>query len=43
MEGMVVGDGCKDGTSIVDNECDDMDIGTSKGLGVDYKVNPLAY
>ena len=45
MEGMVIGDECKDSTSIGigDSECDNTGVGTAKGLGVDYKVNPLAY
>ena len=44
-EGMVIGDECKDGTvtGIGGAECEDTDIGTVKGQGVDYEVNPLAY
>ena len=40
-----IGDECKDGTvtGIGGAECEDTDIGTVKGLGVDYEVNPLAY
>jgi hypothetical protein len=41
-EGMVIGDECKDSTGIGDAECEDTDIGTVSGLGVDYKVNTLA-
>jgi hypothetical protein len=32
-----------DGTGIGNAECEDTDIGTVTGLGVDYKVNLLAY
>jgi len=39
----VIGDECKDGTGIGDAECEDTDIGTVKGLGVNYEVNSLAY
>ena len=41
--GMVVDvDECKGGTEIGDAaECDDMDISTVKGLGVDYEVTKL--
>ena len=42
-EGMVIGDECKDGTGIGDADCEDTEIGTVKGLGVDYEVNPLVY
>ena len=42
-EGMVIGDECMDSTGIGNAECDDTDIGTDKGLGVDYEINPLAY
>ena len=40
-----IGDECKDGTvtGIGGAECEDTDIGTVKGLGVDYGVNPLDY
>ena len=42
-EGMVISDECKDGTGIGDADCEDMEIGTVKGLGIDYEVNPLVY
>ena len=42
-EGMDIGDECKDGTGIGDAGCGDTDIGTVKGLGVVYEVNPLAH
>jgi hypothetical protein len=42
-EGMVIDDECKDGTGIGNAECEDTDIGTVTGLGVDYEVNLLAY
>lgn len=32
---MVIGDECMDSTGIGNAECDDTDIGTDKGLGVD--------
>jgi hypothetical protein len=38
MMGMVIGDECKDGTCIGDTKCDDTDIGTAEGLGINYEV-----
>ena len=43
---MAIGDECKDCKGgIGDAECEDTvtDIGSVKGLGVDYEVNPSAY